>query len=210
MLARVLLAVAVLAACSAAPAQAASHKTRAHKHRVAKKKKRVAKKATVKAVVAPAAPVQCANTDVVPAADNLDVVRAALECLHNQVRAQNGLATLADNAALANAGLGHSGDMVAQHYFDHTTPAGVSFSDRILGAGYAPADGAWELGENLAWGTGSQSTPAGIMQAWLNSPEHRANILNGDYREIGLGIQLGTPTDPAQGVTVSAEFGVRQ
>jgi uncharacterized protein YkwD len=98
---------------------------------------------------------------------------------------------------------------VAQHYFDHTAPSGLTFSDRILQAGYADPDGAWQIGENLAWGTGTAATPAAIMNAWMNSPEHRANILQGDYRELGVGLQLGTPGDPTQGLTVSAEFGVR-
>jgi uncharacterized protein YkwD len=160
------------------------------------------------AVVAPPAPAACANTEIVPDAGNLELVRAALACLHNQVRAQNGLGTLADNGALATAATGHSADMVARTYFDHTTPDGVSFSDRILAAGYAGRNGEWTVGENLAWGTGALATPAAIMQAWLNSAGHRANILKPQYRELGLGVRLGSPTGP-DGVTVSAEFGAR-
>ena len=47
------------------------------------------------------------------------------------------------------------------------------------------------------------------MRSWMNSEHHRENILNGDYRELGLGIHLGTPTGSSEGVTITAEFGVR-
>ena len=49
--------------------------------------------------------------------------------------------------------------MVSQGYFDHTSPDGDTFVDRILGAGYAKRNDGWTLGENLAWGTGDLSTP---------------------------------------------------
>ena len=216
-----LLALILLAATStAADAHAKHPKAKialvAKKHKAKKKaKKRPAAKtskiaktpAPAPAPAAPAAPVACANTDLVPDAGNLELIRAALQCLHNQVRAQNGLGGLTDNGALDAAGLGHSADMVTRGYFDHFTPEGGTFVDRILAARYAGADDAWTLGENLAWGTGANATPAGLMNAWMNSPEHRANILKPAYRELGLGLQLGTPSGDSAGITVSAEFG---
>ena len=48
--------------------------------------------------------------------------------------------------------------MVSQGYFDHTSPDGDTFVDRILDAGYAKSNDGWTLGENLAWGTGDLST----------------------------------------------------
>ena len=95
-------------------------------------KKKAAKKKPVKAVAAQA----CANTDLLPTAANLPLIRAAVLCLHNQTRAQQGLPALKENARLDKAALGHSNDMVAAGYFDHTTPGGTSFVDRILGAHY--------------------------------------------------------------------------
>jgi uncharacterized protein YkwD len=158
---------------------------------------------------APAAPVQCANTDLVPDASNLELFRAALLCLHNQVRAQYHRGALKTNVKLAVAAAGHSTDMVARNYFDHATPDGGTFVDRILAAGYVKRNDGWSLGENLAWGTGELSTPAGLMRSWMASPGHRENILKASYRELGLGFQLGTPTGEASGLTVSAEFGAR-
>ncbi len=47
------------------------------------------------------------------------------------------------------------------------------------------------------------------MEAWLASPDHRRNLLRARYRDIGVGVHLGTASDPAQGVTIAVEFGLR-
>jgi uncharacterized protein YkwD len=152
----------------------------------------------------------CANTDLEPDAGNLPTIRAAILCLHNQIRAQHGLPTLKANTRLQRAALGHSVDMVDRGYFAHSTPDGRSFVDRILAARYVGPDDGWSLGENLAWGTYSLGTPAEIMQAWMNSPEHRANVLRRAYREVGFGVIPGVPSDKDQGATYTADFGVRR
>jgi uncharacterized protein YkwD len=151
----------------------------------------------------------CGNTDALPTADNLAQIRTAVLCLHNQTRAGKGLPLLRENAKLDKAALGHSNDMVAEGYFDHTTPGGTSFVDRIFAAGYVRADGGWVLGENLAWGTGDLSTPTGVMTSWMNSPGHKANILKRAYREVGIGIKLGVPTDDTVGATYTLDFGAK-
>jgi uncharacterized protein YkwD len=174
----------------------------------AKKKKARAKRSAAMAR-ARAALAPCQNTDALPTAANLDAVADAILCLHNQIRAQNRLPLLRENARLARAALGHSSAMVAEGYFDHTSPEGDTFVDRILGARYAKRNGAWTLGENLAWGTGDLSTPNGLMQEWMASPGHKANILKRSYREIGLGIRLGVPSDDSVGATVTADFGAK-
>jgi uncharacterized protein YkwD len=166
-------------------------------------KPKKAKKARVAQVTS------CANTDVMPAPETVEVVRAAILCLHNQIRSQKGLPLLKDNAKLRKAAVGHSSAMVSQGYFDHTSPDGATFVDRILDARYAKSNDAWSLGENLAWGTGELSTANGLMNAWMNSSGHKANILKKAYREVGIGIRLGVPTDEAVGATVTADFGVK-
>jgi uncharacterized protein YkwD len=153
--------------------------------------------------------IACTNTDVLPTAGNVDDIRAAVLCLHNQIRQQHNLPLLKENAKLRKAAAGHSADMVDEGYFDHTTPSGTSFVDRILGAGYAKRNDAWTLGENLAWGTGDLSTATGVMQAWMNSPGHKANILKRSYKELGIGIRLGVPTDAGIGATFTADFGAK-
>jgi uncharacterized protein YkwD len=153
---------------------------------------------------------ECVDADLEPAAGNLPRVRAAILCLHNQIRTQNRLPLLRDNARLRRAALGHSKHMVADGFFEHTAPGGVTMVDRIMRVRYARADQGWEIGENLAWGTGTLSTPRGAVQAWMDSPGHRANILKRSYRELGVGVVLGVPVSDARGATYSVEFGVRR
>jgi uncharacterized protein YkwD len=155
------------------------------------------------------APITCQNTDVLPTADNVDLVRAAILCLHNQIRAQNNLPLLKENLKLRKAAVGHSNEMVSEGFFDHTNPDGDSFVDRIVGAGYAKRNDGWTLGENLAWGTGDLSTATGVMTAWMNSAGHKANILKRAYKEVGIGIRLGVPSDNGVGATITADFGVK-
>jgi uncharacterized protein YkwD len=67
------------------------------------------------------------------------------------------------------------------------------------------------VGENLAWGTLSLSTPEAIVNAWLASPEHLANILEAKYRETGIDVQPEVPQKLAEGVEgglYTQEFGV--
>src|SRR5262245_52384032 len=131
---------------------------------------------------------ECAHADVEPAAGNLDDVRAAILCLHNQIRARHDLPLLRENARLRRAALGHSRAMVGERYFEHTTPGGTTMVDRIMRARYARPNEGWAVGENLAWGTGPLATARAAMQSWMNSPGHRANILRRTYRELGVGV----------------------
>jgi uncharacterized protein YkwD len=153
---------------------------------------------------------ECAGADLEPAAENLAEVRDAIVCLHNQIRARNGLPALRENTRLRRAALGHSREMVSDGYFEHTTPDGVTMVDRILRSRYVGPNDGWALGENLAWGTGSLATPRGAVQAWMDSPGHRANILRRTYRELGVGIVLGVPVSDASGATYTVDFGVRR
>jgi uncharacterized protein YkwD len=110
---------------------------------------------------------------------------------------------------LRKAALGQSNDMVDEGYFDHTSPNGDTFVDRILDAGYVKRNDGWTLGENLAWGTGDLSTPRGVMDAWMNSAGHKANIVKKGYTEVGIGIRVGVPTDNGVGATITADFGAK-
>jgi uncharacterized protein YkwD len=153
---------------------------------------------------------ECADADAAPTAENLDRVRDAILCLHNRIRARNDLPALRENARLRRAAAGHSRAMVAEGYFEHTTPGGVTMVDRILRSGYVGRSEAWALGENLAWGTGALATARGAVDAWMESPGHRANILRRTYRELGVGIVLGVPVSGAAGATYTVDFGVRR
>ena len=153
---------------------------------------------------------ECPDADLEPTADNLGRVRAAIRCLHNEIRAQYGLPRLREHKRLRKAAVGHSRDMVKAGYFEHTTPKGVTMVDRILRTRYVREDQGWELGENLEWGTGSLSTPRGAIQGWMNSPGHRANVLKRSFRELGVGVVIGVPVGNAAGATYTVDFGVRR
>jgi uncharacterized protein YkwD len=163
-----------------------------------------------KAPAPTAAAVECADADLEATGENLGRIRAAILCLHNQIRAEHDLPALRENRRLRKAAHGHSRDMVKDGYFEHTTPEGTTMVDRILRARYVREDEGWALGENLAWGTGSLGTPRGAVQAWMDSPGHRANILKKAYRELGVGVVVGVPVSDAAGATYTVDFGVRR
>ncbi len=153
---------------------------------------------------------QCADADLEPAARNLERIRRAVLCLHNKVRAQNGLAPLRENRRLRRAARAHSQDMTAAGYFEHTAPDGTTMVDRILRSDYVSKGQGWMLGENLAWGTGALGTPRGAMKAWMDSPGHRANILKPGFRELGVGVVARVPESDDAGATYTVDFGVRR
>ena len=105
----------------------------------------------------------------------------------------------------------HSNDMVQNGFFGHTSPAGSTFIDRIMATGYTRGARSWLVGENIVWGSGGLSTPASMVEAWMESPPHRANLLRGRFREIELSGARGTPDDAGdpEGITVSSEYGYR-
>src|SRR5687768_8530875 len=143
------------------------------------------------AVAAPAAApasasaAPCKNRHAHPAETSAATIRSATICLLNRRRAGEGRKKLRHNARLAQAARAHAADMVRRDYFDHTTPGGVSFVDRIMRQDYVGPGQGWTLGENLAWGSYRLATPKAIVRSWMQSWGHRANILNPRFREIG-------------------------
>jgi uncharacterized protein YkwD len=124
-------------------------------------------------------------------------VRDAVRCLVNAQRAQHGLAALRPSGRLTAAAERHSADMVRRGYFEHVTPGGQTVADRIRHTGYFSGADDWAVGEDIGWGTGELGSPAAIVQAWMNSPPHRAVILSRRFREVGVGIARGVPVDVA-------------
>lgn len=152
----------------------------------------------------------CANRDVHPADVRGAVVKKATLCLLNRRRASRGVRKLRHNRRLASAARAHAADMVSRDYFAHTTPNGVSFLDRILKTNYATASSGYAVGENLAWGSYQLGTPRLIVRAWMRSPGHRRNILDGRFREIGIGVVRGAPrADVQRAATYATTFGRR-
>lgn len=111
--------------------------------------------------------------------------QAAAEVLRlvNEERSKVGCGPLAANSALADLASNFSTSMAAQGFFDHTDPSGRTPWDRAEAAGITNLGG-----ENIARG---QATAAAVMDAWMNSEGHRANILNCDFKTLGVGVHFG-------------------
>jgi uncharacterized protein YkwD len=166
----------------------------------------------VTATIATVLATPCENTELVPEAGNLPLVEASVLCLVNQQRAEHGELPLAIRPDLQRAAEEHDQELVSADYFAHVSPSGVTPVDRIRATGYIPRpDFGYVIGENLAWGTLSLSTPQAIVSAWVASPGHLANILESQYQDTGIGVVPAVPPSlggDEQGATYAQEFGV--
>jgi uncharacterized YkwD family protein/spore coat assembly protein SafA len=117
--------------------------------------------------------------DAAVAAFEKEVIR-----LVNEIRGQNGLSALQTNWELSRIARYKSQDMANNRYFSHTSPTyGTPFQMiKAFGLSYRSA------GENIAYG---QTTPQAVVNAWMNSSGHRANILSTSYKQIGVGYVTG-------------------
>ncbi|MEU2620179.1 CAP domain-containing protein [Streptomyces sp. NPDC007157] len=128
-----------------------------------------------KAPVKTAAPVSVSEA----AAAEAEVLK-----LVNEERAKVGCSALSVNSSLTNLAEAFSEDMAARDFFDHTDPDGKTPWDRAAAAGISNLGG-----ENIARG---QTTAQAVMDAWMNSEGHRANILNCDFKTLGVGVHFGS------------------
>jgi uncharacterized protein YkwD len=157
-----------------------------------------------------AADTECRDSTLAPNANDLPQIAASVLCLVNSERASADLPALELNGELARASQPMADLMVNEQFFSHDTPDGRDLFDRIKTTGYVPRSNDWVLGENLAWGSGELATPQAIVNGWMNSPGHRANILARDYRDIGIGLALGSPVAThTGGATYVTDFGLR-
>lgn len=131
----------------------------------------------------------CAHSSDLPDADNADEARAAVLCLLNQHRADAGLPALTEDASLEEAAEAHAKDMGRRDFFAHRNPDGINADRRIRRAGF---DGR-TTGENIAWGTGLEGSPARIVDGWMESPGHRENILRPAFTRVGTGVGYDPP-----------------
>ena len=151
----------------------------------------------------------CAGAAVVPTAATMATAKAATLCLLNVQRAANGLKPLTDNAFLERVSDGYSRAMVTTGVFDHVLADGLDLAARLTD--YTNLADSWSVGENIGYGESILATPAAMVVAWMNSPGHRANILNGEFEEVGIGIANGTPVGSGpNSATYTTDFGARE
>lgn len=115
-----------------------------------------------------------------------ELARTASEVvdLTNRERTRHGLPPLAVDPVLTLAAQAHSADMIARAFYSHTSPDGSQPWDRAAVAGSRRRS----IGENIACG---QRSPAEVVEGWMNSPGHRANILKPGFTHIGIGFAGG-------------------
>ncbi|GAA3000232.1 CAP domain-containing protein [Streptomyces fulvorobeus] len=119
-----------------------------------------------------------------PATDATASARSGVLSLVNQERAKAGCAPVAASRGLTSLAQDFSEDMAARGFFAHTDPDGATPWDRAAKAGVLGLGG-----ENIARG---QADARAVMDGWMNSDGHRANILNCDYQRLGVGVHFGS------------------
>jgi uncharacterized protein YkwD len=129
----------------------------------------------------------------------------ALFRLQNADRRRHGLRRLPPSRKLARAARKHARDMIRRHYFGHVSPGNRDVVDRVASTGYSR--GRFAVQENLYWWKPRRS-PNAVLNAWMASSTHRANILNPAWSHFGLAAVMRSPFGGG-GITVVGVFGKR-
>jgi uncharacterized protein YkwD len=133
--------------------------------------------------------------------------------LHNRERRERGLGRLCIHPQLQRAARAHSTDMVQRDYFSHNTRGrSETYDARLKRYGYTIKGYSYRTtGENIGGGTGDFGTPDGIFNAsWMKSKDHRPNILNKRFREVGIGVTRGTFKGASNYTMYTVDFGARR
>ena len=155
---------------------------------------------------------QCKGGDSSLGKINERTAEKAVVCLINKERHGAGKRPLKRHDEQTRAARDHSDIMIRKRCFSHQCPGEKDLTGRLTKADYLPCGCSWGIAENIAYGSGSRGSPRSIVDAWMNSPGHRVNILNGSYQHIGVGVSRGSPfaaRDRDSG-TYTAVFGYRR
>ena len=145
----------------------------------------------------------CAHASASPAKLSSASASRALRCLLNRERARHGMRAVRFEPRLQRAAKAHASDMAARHYFSHVSPEGSTLDDRVRQTGYLDRVVRWSIGEAIAWGARRLGTPRAILRSLLNSPPHRAILLDPSFRDVGVGVAHGAP---AAGLSAALTF----
>lgn len=155
---------------------------------------------------------RCVSADAMPGQAAVEDLRAATLCLMNAERTARALGRLQAEPVLGRVASSYARQMVRGQFFDHTSPAGSTMLARIKATTYLRDVTSWSVGENLAWGSGNLATPRAMVRAWMQSAEHRANLLDRHFADVGIGVAAGAPValEPGElGGTYVTDFGRR-
>jgi uncharacterized protein YkwD len=155
----------------------------------------------------------CPGANVVPGAADAAAVEQATECLINRVRASHGLRALRHNGVLQRVASGQVHQMVRWDYFADVRPTGQTAAGLIASTHYGAHAPKLATGQNIGWATGTETTPARIVSAWMHSAPHRAVILAARFRDMGAGMAPALPRvlrRGGRGAVYAVEFAARR
>jgi uncharacterized protein YkwD len=152
----------------------------------------------------------CPYAGLSPSSITTEEAEVSVICLVNKKRHNRGMRLLRRDPRLQLAARGHSVAMDSSNFFAHRgdgTPV-----DRLRASGYLAGASSWIVGENLHWGSGGQGTPKATVNRWMASPSHRATMLSGGFRNIGVGVAMGVPLagSSVNAAIYTADFGRRR
>ena len=157
-----------------------------------------------------AAAASCTGADKSPRQISSKTAAKAVLCLVNKKRRHHGLGSLKKKADLTTAARGHTRKMQKTNCFSHVCPGERSLTGRYQRSRYLPCGCSWGAAENIAWGPGRSGSPRRIVKAWMNSSEHRRNIL-GSYDHAGVGVKWGSPSKRrSHAGTYTIDFGFKR
>jgi uncharacterized protein YkwD len=141
---------------------------------------------------------------------NLSAAQAeqSVVCLVNKARRHHKARPLTSDPGLQSAARAHSAAMDASDFFSHMgdgTPI-----DRVKASGYLGGASTWSVGENIHWGPGHQGSPKATVSRWMRSAMHRSTMLSRQFRNIGVGVAMGSPAggSGANSAIYTANFGL--
>jgi uncharacterized protein YkwD len=131
--------------------------------------------------------------------------------LHNKARTARGKKALCVHPTLTRAARSHSQEMLRKDYASHHSHNGETVKERLKRFGYGLSGYSYyAIGENIAWGCGSSGTPDRIVKWWMHSSVHRSNILNKRFKEVGVGVSVGSFKKCNQATMYTVDFGTRR
>jgi uncharacterized protein YkwD len=151
----------------------------------------------------------CRHASAQPHQVKLPKIRRAITCLINNKRSRRDRRLLEPNERLKLAARRHTKTMLAQDCFRHRCAGEPGLSRRVKKTGYTKGQRSWRFAENL----GYENTPRQMIRRWMHSSFNRRNLLNRDFRDIGVGVGWGAPVadrDDTRFATYTIVFGWRK
>jgi uncharacterized protein YkwD len=155
----------------------------------------------------------CPGEQLRPNAGDSGAAAQATLCLVNDIRAAHHMGALHSSVPLTAVASSQVRTMVGWDYFADVRPTGQTPLSLIATTAYRTPHAEISVGQNIAWGSASYSTPRHIVQEWMASPPHRAIILTGGYRDAGVAVKPALPGVLGAGThggTYAMEFAVRR